>query len=275
MTGPISVIEGVQAAFGFLPRAWRSAALALGLATALICLYLGFEGRGAGGPAALALTPGVLVGVMAKGALYRLALAETAAGAPAGRIGPGGLQWGAVERRLLGMTLLLVLLLGFLLLLMLVALVAAAFGFASAGAGFVVSSPQSWREALQGTGGLIVLGLLTVGLMGFGWFALRLCLAAPATVARGRVQVLSAFGLTKGSVWRILASMLIVGLPLFAVVGLVATVFRGRPPAGLELWVCSLLYSLVGVFLYLPLMVGLLTYLYSRVGPAGAPVGAS
>jgi hypothetical protein len=275
MSGPISIVEGLRSALGLLARAWRRAMAALAVAVGAGWLYLGLRWTGNGSLAAAMLPISLLAVVMAQGALYRLAFEEHRQGGPAERIGPGGLQWGAVEWRLLGMTLLLALLLTFLLLLMMVALIAVAFGFASAGAGFVVAQPQSWGHALHGLGGLIVLALLVAELAGFGWFAMRLCLAAPATVDCGRIQVLSAFGLTKGRVWRILGSMLIIALPLFGIGAVMEAALQGRAPAGPGIWVCSLLYSVGGVFLYLPLMVGLLTYLYRRLGPGEPPVGAS
>ena len=280
MTGSISVTEGAVAAFGFLGRSWLRVAAALAL-TGLL-----------GGAAAIALVHRefarawmlglayLLAVAMAQGGLFRIAHVERHPDDQHHSIGLGGLQWGGVEWRLLGVTLLragLFSLLGALVLTLLAA-VYVGLAAAEAGPGLPVADPSRWRHTLDPLGWTVMAGLSLAGVAGLGWIGLRLYLALPATVARSQVQLLSAWPLTRGHVWRILGGVVLVTLPVAAGVGVAARIGRGmlaltpwsddRMTTGAVSLICCLGQS----FLLLPLGVGLMSYLYDRLGPEDAGV---
>lgn len=280
MAAPISVTEGAGTAFGFLRRAWGRAAGALALAGLLngaaAVSFFNRDFARAGGLLAAYL----LAAVMAQGALFRFAREPDRPDLRNPSIGPGGFQWGAIEGRLLAVILLRALLFGLLGALFLTVLAAIYVGMAAAeaGPGFAVASQARWRPTLDALGWTVVSGVGLAGLAGLGWVALRLYLAFPATVARDQVQLLSTWVLTRTRVLRILAATILIALPSLGVT-LVARTGRGllmsvgwgdqRLVAG----ICSLITGVGHTFLILPLSVGLMTYLYDRLGPedAGAP----
>ena len=67
--------------------------------------------------------------------------------------------------------------------------------------------------------GLVTFGVVLVGLILFGWAALRLSMAMPMTVAEGRFRLLESWALTRGHGWRLfgLAVALIVVLLMMEV----------------------------------------------------------
>lgn len=160
-------------------------------------------------PPAMRLPAVLAAGVIAQGALFRRAFGR----AP----GLKGLRWGRDEWRLLGGHLLvlgLFLLIGSILL---VVIGAIALGVARASApNLDVGSAQAWKTALATAGpGGIVAGLAPLaGLAILVWLGMRLSFTAPATVEQSGVRVLSAFPLTKGRVPTLLATSLILGLPV-------------------------------------------------------------
>jgi hypothetical protein len=272
MAASISVTGGASAAFGFLGRSWRRAAAALALAGLLhwanVSAFLSRDF----GRAWLLLAAYLVAVVMATGGLFRIARNLSP--------GVGGLQWGAIEWRLLGVVLLRILLFTLLIALFATVLTAAYAGIAAAetSGGFAAAARPGWRPGLDSLGWTMVGGVGLAGLAALCWIALRLYLAAAATVAMSRVRLLSAWPLTKGHVGRILGSLILVLAPGVAV--LVAVVIgRGLLGAGDESGLrmfATLLALAAGIgetFLILPLSVGLMIYLYDRLGPdvVGAP----
>lgn len=278
MAGSISVTEAAGAAFGFLGRSWLRAGGALAL-TGLL-----------GGAAAIALVNRefartwllvlayLLAAAMAQGGLFRIAYTERHPADLSHAIGFGGLQWGAVEWRLLGVTLLRTMLFSLLGALVLTLLLAVYIGLAAAeaGPGLPVADPAHWRHTLSWLSWTVMAGLGLAGAAGLCWIGLRLYLAYPATVARGRVQLLSTWPLTRGHVWSILGGVILVTLLPAAALATVARVGRGL--LALSDWGDSrMAFGAVGLaaclsqaLLLPPLGVGLMSYLYDRLGPEDA-----
>jgi hypothetical protein len=273
MAGPISVTEAVGAAFGFLRRSWLRAIWA----QLLICLLgataaLAFLGRDFGRAGSLYLAYG-LAATMAEGALFRIAFAERRPDDAGYSLGPGGLQWGGVEWRLLAVAVLRWLLFALLWSLLLTLLIAVYIGVASAetGPGFALASPARWRRTLDPAGWLVMSVVALAGLAGLGWIRLRLYLAFPATVAEARVQLLETWRLTKGQVWRMLASLTLVLLPVLGVIlalrlGIGLLTLINWKDLGLRHEVLSLIAGVSHAFVILPLSVGLMSYFYGQLG---------
>jgi len=284
MAGSISVTEGAGAAFGFLRRSWLRAAGALSLTGLLgAAASIAFLDHRFARAGLLALGY-LLAAVMAQGALFRIVHVERqhAKRQPDDRVwspGFGGFQWGGVEWRLLGAAVLRGLLFGLLAALTLTVLAAVYVGLAAAEAGpnLPVADPAHWRRTLDPFGWTVMSGLGLVGAGGLCWIGLRLYLAYPASVARGRVQVLSTWILTKGHAWRIGGGVVLVLLPVAGVMlaarigqGMGAT--NGWGDSRLAAGVYRLVACLGQTFLMLPLGVGLMSYLYDRLDREDAGV---
>jgi len=279
MAAPVSVEQGAGTAFSFLRRSWRPVAGALTLAGLLngaaVFSVLNRDFARGGGLWAACL----LASVMAQGALFRFARGGSRRHGRGSSIGLAGFQWGSIEWRLLAVILLRGTLFGLLGALFLTVLAAIYIGMAAAEAapGFAVAARSGWRPALNPLGWTVVSGVGLGGLAGLTWIALRLYLAFPATVAAGRVQLLSTWVFPRGRVLTILAAMILIALPSF---GVTLAVWLGRDLLASSAWgdrrliagICSLITGLGHTFLILPLSVGLMTYLYDRLGPEDAGV---
>lgn len=268
MTAQVSISEGVAQAIGMLDRLWRGAsgALALtGFLGATISVALVNRDMGRLGWLCLAYLAAAL---MAQGALLR-----TVYGAADRSLQPGfaGFQWGIVEWRLLAVAALRAILFGLLGALLVTLFMAVYIGIASseAGPGFAVASPERWRRTLDPIGWTVVSAIVLAGGAGLAWVGLRLFVAAAATVARGRVQLLSIWPMTRRHVLPLLAAELVVLAPLAAVLGLWAAAralthdHLGDPGAVAGALGAALSFS--HAFLSLPLSVGLMSYLYGRL----------
>ena len=133
-----------------------------------------------------------------------------------------------------------------------------AFGVASTGKGFLAAEPATWLPAMGPTGRTISGAVALVGLAGVIWLRLRLSFTAAATVERQKVQVLSAWPLTRGRVLATLAALIVAAAPTIAVGwGLRATGLAGTPEG-----IFALALAAIGVSL--PLQAGLMTYLYGQ-----------
>lgn len=263
LANAISVRDGVKAAYGFIPTAWKAAPGALALIAVTSVLYFYADTAKLGFVALLAaLLVHIAGSAVAQGALLRLGLGKPG-------IGPLGLQWRGVETRLLGLSLLMMLLFVVVVLVLAIVVGALIIGLSVAtGAEFRPTDPD-WMTSLGVVGGLalavIVLGVYWL----FIWLAVRLTLATVVTVASDRIQLLSTFALTRGSAWKIFLSVIVVALPLAAIsiVGGLLTGFGGPSPspgAGLVSIVLGVLIAAVNV----PAICGLLVYLYRAIAPA-------
>ena len=237
----------MAAAISFVPAAWRGAWAALGLATVALALWLMAT---SGGrmllPAPVWLVLALAAMLVARGALWRLVLARP------GR-GPGGLQLAGVEGRLASVWVLSGVFLGMLLLLLFVAVLCVAYAAASAGRGFDASRVLTWAPALDGPGRMVLGAAAAAGAAGVAFAGARISLAEAASVARGRVQVLSTWGLSRGAAWPILAGAGCIAAPSVASFLLL--------PAG-PTW--RVAQALVVAGLCLPMSVGLMAYVFAN-----------
>lgn len=265
MANTISVREGVRAGYGFIVPAWKRAIAALFLyaVAANAYFYAVFANLS---PAAIlgALVLMVVVAAVADGGLLRTALEH-------GKPGPGGLQWGRVENRLIGLTLLFVVLFSMVSLLLLIVLVMVSIGVSLPAKAPASSEVSAWLASI-GPIGSAVFGLaLAAAIAVLVWLGVRLSLAQPATVARDRIQLLSSITLTGQGFWTLLGVIAGVALPMIAVLALAALL---RSPAGTVATPLALVLAavagLVAAFIHTPAKVGALVYLYRRLSPSGA-----
>ncbi|MGI8841845.1 MAG: hypothetical protein ACR2F8_13860 [Caulobacteraceae bacterium] len=254
------IAGGVASALRFVATAWRGAWAVLLLTAVTIG---GFLTAVAWGEAAAWrgawLAAAVLVATIARGALYRLAL-----GLPG--VGPGGLQWRRAEGRLIAVWLLAAVFLFILGLLAFVAFIASAYAVASAGAGFVATEPATWAPAVDGRGRFVVGAVGVAGAAALSWAALRLSLAAAASVARGRIQVLSAWPLTRRCAGRLGLALAVIAAPpalLLAALSVAGGVLKPAP-----LVAVGFAQGLILAGLWLPTTIGLMAYLYRRADSA-------
>jgi hypothetical protein len=204
---------------------------------------------------------------LAYGALYR-----------AGFEGPrgwNGLRWGREEWRLLAVQLLIAVIMTVVMAVLFVIIVGVALGVArSTSPDFDATSAQAWRQALSGPGAILA-GLVPLASLALlAWIGLRLALAPAATIDRGRIQVLSAFRLTRGAVLTLLAAGLVLVAPAIILamalgyVRAVVGVSRGAPLA--QLLGVGLLF-----FYLIPVWTAALVDVYSHQTPVAKPPGTA
>lgn len=175
----------LAAAWRFLPLAWRRAGLVLA-AGAVSAAFAGTPGLAGWCDCGLLL----VLALVGAGATWRLALG-------AGPVGPGGFQMGAMEARLAAAGVLRWIFLVIVFLLAFTALLAVAYAGASAGHGFVASDVRTWSGAADARGRALM-GAAAVACAGFWlWAQARTALASAASTARGKVQVLASWPLTR------------------------------------------------------------------------------
>ena len=202
---------------------------------------------------------------LAYGALYRAAFD--------GPKGWNGLRWGREEWRLLAVQLLITVIMTVGTAVLFVVIGAVALGVArSAAPGFDATSPEAWRLALSGPGGLVPALVTLLSMLALGWIGLRLALAPAATVAAGRIQVLSAFGLTRGAVPTLLLAGLTLAAP--AVIVMVALGYL-RAIAGLAepSWLPGLASVALLFFYLIPVWTAALVDVYRRQAPPVQTLG--
>ena len=179
-------------------------------------------------------------------------------------LGAGG-PFTAAAGRLLAAWLLTAAFLGVLGLLLFVILLCASYAVASTGLGFVSSDVRTWAAAVDGRGRVV---LAVVGLVGFGalfWAATRVALGPAATVSSGRIQVLSAWPLTRGMGLRLLAARALIALPAGALFAFAWRIEAGEATKSYAgAWVMAMMTGLLVGGLWLPLNTGLMTYIYER-----------
>jgi hypothetical protein len=209
-----------------------------------------------------------LFGIVAQGALYRLAFANEHVGEAEFRLGPFGLQVGKPELRLVGALLLLLflvfLILLFWVLILIVWLGAGMFvsgnGSVNLGVQPVSPTPQQASQFLLAFAPLIIPALAVYT---------RICLYGAATVAERKVSVFSTWPLTRGNFWPILGAVILIAIPTVALNGLAT--LPGEPPT--VTIVLELLTCVLDVFLIRPMYCGLFAHIYTRLRTS-APVEA-
>jgi hypothetical protein len=262
VTSPFA--SGPAAAVRFLPSAWRGSWLALLVAGAAVgLLIVAHRIWPSLGPRLGALVFAVATVTMAEASLFRIALARR------GAAGLAGLRWGGAETRLLAAWALCAVLLAILFLLFLVTALCVAYAVASAGPGFDASRPATWAPAADPRGKIVLGVLAATGTWLMVWACVRLALAPVATVVRDKVQVLSAWPLTRTLIWPLLAGLVAVGAaPGAAFVWLWRA---SQSQIDVALAACAALGAgIVLAGLWLPLTVGLTTCLFVWVESASA-----
>jgi hypothetical protein len=260
-----SIFAGVKAAAAFLGPAWRQAWGGMVVASLLFALGWGFGGLSPHSPwRGAVLLVLAAAAVAAEGGLYRLALG-------AGRPGPFGLQWGAAESRLAATWALSLLFLGVLGLLAFVAVLSLAFAVASAGHGFVVAEPATWARAVDGRGRAVVMAAASLCLAGMIWAGARISLGSAATIARGRIQVLATWPLTRGLVWTIVLGRAILGAaPIGLAIAILVTTGRTEGATLAARCAAGLAAGAAVMGLWLPFSTGFMAYCYERATAAPA-----
>ncbi len=169
----------VVAAVRFAPVAWRGAWAALlltaGATAAVLAAIVGGQGIG---PVLLWLLVAFSASLVARGALWRLALQH-------GHLGPGGLQVGAVEGRLAAVSVLTGVLLAILIVLLFVGLLCLAYAAASAGRGFDPANVATWGSAVDSRGRVVMSVATMAGAGAIVLAAVRISLADAVCVAGG------------------------------------------------------------------------------------------
>lgn len=259
VTSPITSVESLRAGLVLwrqgLTRAWAP----LGLYAALYAV-----GLSASLPAPVLIgliVVELLVWAVISGALMRLALADRHPDDPAFRLGPGGLQWTAIETRLLGARLLLVLLFFLILVaaifcIMLVTVVMTA----------TTGAPVKGAPFLSTPTGVAIAGVGLAFALAAVWIATRLALSSPATVDLGAVQAFSTLALTRRpEAWRLLVWAPLVTIGVF-VAGFAlrwAAQVGGLPPTAAT--AARIAYALLGALVQTPLVAGVTAHAYRRL----------
>jgi hypothetical protein len=239
----------------FLPTAWVRTWGALGVASLVLGLSWAFGLWSPHSPWRVAsLAVSLAAVVMAQGGLYRQALAS---GAP----GPAGLQWGMAECRLGAVWALTAVFLAVLSMLAFVVVLSFAFAIASSGKGFVTAYPMTWASGVDGRGRLVMVVVAGLCVTGLTWSAVRVSLAAAATVARGRLQVLTSWPTTRGVVWAI-----VIGKAILAVapIGFAVLIMTWGERESRVLWPFGVAAGIAVAAVWLPLNAGLMAFFYQR-----------
>jgi hypothetical protein len=273
----IAIRTAIGQSFGFVPVAWRRAWPALTLMVALTvtnqALAMADAGPAIGLLRALASLAQLGLAVMAMGALYRIVLEADHAGDPAFRPGAGGIQWGALEWRVLAAGVISGLLIGALVVALLVAwgmaLDADALRQLQGGGAAAAAAVAS---LLQGPAGLATLAILLPGAVLVLYLSARLSLFGIRAADQRSFDLGAAWSLTRGVTGAIVAALIVIGL-----IELVAGAFAGllggaagavagavggagAVPGGRILG--SVAGAAVGAALNTPLVAGLVTFVY-------------
>ncbi len=257
---------------------WRSIWGVLALTSLAATVYLAGDFAGNQRLYIGGLIAYLVVVFMNNGAVFRLAFADRHPADPGYQPGLSGLQWRAMEWRLVATSLLLLL---FYLIMASVAAVVVgglAFGIAmNRGTAAALTTPQGVAAALGPTGSGVVSLVALVVYCALIYVAMRLSLATAATADSGRISVLRTWALTKGQFWRIFLTIMLVELPALFVGALVGAIGAASqagistpdhlaPGAAL---VCGLIMGVLTGGVLAPLMSGVLAYYYR--GLKGAP----
>ncbi len=256
------ILESLQAALAFLPRAWSRPWFWGAIATVALA---GAAASAMADPSAW-ISPTIVVGTLAflplvQGPLYSLALEE----APPETTVAGG---GARYVRLVAVGLLTDIFLAVPGLLIFVVGLGAAYGMAYSHPGFDRTDISTWTASgpvLVGT-----VAVLSVGGLAMLWLSARVALGAAATVAERRVLMISTWPLTRGKGWRLAIARLLVSVAVVLVVIGVSAAVRAAAPAA----AARLIPVVSGVLLLglrAPLKVGVLGYFYRHRSPLPAP----
>lgn len=241
----------LREAFLFVPKAWAGAWLVLSLFALTLgglLVPLHYDPFTPSAPLVALWLAGMLVlKVAAYGGLFRLAVFGPQARAEG--LGPGGLQLGRPELRMLGgaglvLLFLLIVAIG---LLVAVVLISSA---ASGEDGRAVGTAASVVQGVQVAAGLILATLYV-----------RLSLFAPATVGRRRMVSLDALGLAQGAFWTLLLGLILCLAPSALAIVAASELIQGEGQTAAL--VAGLLTALLA-FVQMPLLAGFLAAVYKH-----------
>jgi len=229
----VSVGASLAFSWGLWVSRWRSIWGVLALTSLAATVYLAGDFANKVEVYVAGLAAYLLVVLMTNGAVFRLAFASRHGDDPAFAPGPVGIQWRAMEWRLLGASLLLLLFYAILIAVAFVAVAGVAMGIAmNKGQIAALTTPQALIAALGPQGETAVAVLAAIAYAALIYVAIRLSLTLAATADGGRIAVLSTWKVTKGQVWRILVSMLLIQLPVLFVGVMVAAMARAGASGG-------------------------------------------
>jgi hypothetical protein len=254
MNAPIvSTREACAAGFRLLAGVWRRAWPAAAIACGVVGAWVHVLAAGAGSGAALLVTGlAGAAGLLWVTGLCRLAIGR---GADKGR-------WPGDVWRVLASSALQALLAAVLALLLFVVILCLAYAVAAAGRGFSPGDPATWAAAVDARGRWVVGVATLVGTLGLIWVMVRVSLAPIASVAEGRVRVLSGWPLTRGAAVPIAAAFVVVAVVPAAILTVLA---RLDPPNGVWAgWARDLAAGAIVAGLWLPLEVGVMSYFYRQ-----------
>lgn len=267
----LPVLQSARAAYDFFLTHWlralpAAAIAALGATAMGLVFRTPLEARGAGA-VLLALAVVFISNVIYQAALYRMALRP-------GETSRFGIELGGDEARLAGLYLALT---AFLTLIGIVAftavliVMAGVIGFSGDMQAIQAAQgdPAAMAQALGPVGTLLYMICFAGFIALMVWVGVRLALAAPATIAEKRFQMLATWPWTKGSVLRIIAAFILAVLPAALVIGLIQSGIEGamdgasRATLAIVLFIMNWISSAtVGV-----ISAGLYAYLYTGLRP--------
>jgi hypothetical protein len=204
-------------------------------------------------------------GLTAAGALFRLGVAASVSDARRLGLGPGGLQFGRPELRILGAGAIVSLFLG----LVAIALaVAGAFLFNASGLADLEIGGLVERARAGEAGAAVMAVFLALAAWILVQLSVRLSLFKPATVARGRMVSLDAMALAQGNLWRLAAGLVVVMIPSLALAALCCGPIGADAPSIANLSparVWAVIDALGLAFVQAPLAAGFLSEAYKRL----------
>jgi len=220
--------ETIRASFGFISMGWRQAWAAMILVVIVTGLGQAMSlGRFGGAFVRIGVAPflSLLIATMALGAFYRAGLRNRHFRDPDYHPGPAGLQWGGLEWRVLGASLIVG---AFLVMVIVVFFVVWAFalGFMAAArlvdlSGFTQfhgdrsEALQLFGKLLLGPAGAVTIAIGSVALCLLVWLGARLSLLAVQVADTGSFSLTRAWATTRGAFWAVVvASGLRFGLAL-------------------------------------------------------------
>ena len=211
----------------------------------------------------------LVTGFMLLGAVFRLTLADRHAGDERFKPRPLGLQWGAMETRMLGAGALVVMLVVFIGFLVLLAIQALAVGGVAA-EGFnpaQLKTAEQLQAALTATFGpawpLVALPLLAAII----YVSVRLSLIMPATADQGAIRIFRSWPLTRGAFWKILAASLLIQLPFLFALQAIDLSARAGGLGGPAVFAAALIAGVLSGAVLSPLSAALAAYLYRHLSP--------
>ena len=211
----LKIGEVVSAGFAFVRPAWAVAPAPLVLVVLAAAAAQGYAVNNPG--LSFWLLAQLAAQTLALGALYRSALSPDHPGDESFRIGPAGVQWGAVEWRVLGVTLIVIaLVVAFLFVVaflwaMGLTLLAAAHAIDVGGFQNLASEGLPGLQRLMaGPAGLVSAAILAPAAAILVYLAARLSLFAVQSVDTARFDIGRAWSVTRGATGAIVVAMIVI-----------------------------------------------------------------